>query len=91
MPKNWLIDENKFLSRELDGECIILNLDSGNYYTLGEVGTMIFRYLLKDTPIGQIEEILTGAYEDVNHNVIRRDISAFIRDLKRNKIINVVS
>lgn len=37
----YRIDKDNVTHRILDGEAVILNLDSGDYYSLNEVGTKI--------------------------------------------------
>src|SRR3990167_6753675 len=47
MPSRWKLNERQFISRELEGEHIVLHLDSGNYFTIEGSGALIFRKLLE--------------------------------------------
>lgn len=91
MRKHWYLNEIKYITRELDGEYIILNLDSGNYYTLEGAGNLIFRLINEDKPLADIERSVQKEYPDMHPRKMRRDILEFAKDLRRKGIIQEAS
>lgn len=83
----WNFNNDKFIQRELEGEFIILNLDTGNYYTLDEVGGTIFRMITTDRSTSEIKDTLCHQYEQIHKKTIERDVEDLIRDLSKKKII----
>jgi len=45
------INEPNIVHENIDGETVILNLDSGNYYSIVDVGADIWNYIEKGAPI----------------------------------------
>ena len=48
------INEPNIVHENIDGETIILNLDSGNYYSIVDVGADIWNYIEKGAPLKEI-------------------------------------
>jgi len=78
------------LVRELDGEAVLLDLDSGMYYGLNSLGTWIWNRtsaaggLAFDT---LVEELVTEF--DVERPVAEREAAAFVEALRENGLANV--
>jgi len=49
--------------RELDGEAVLLNLDTGMYFGLDEVGTRVWSCLREATDLAAIHRTLLDEYE----------------------------
>lgn len=63
--------------RELDGEAVILNLDSGTYFGLDEVGTRFWQLIEKDGRIDLALATLETEYE-VAADVLRADVDRLV-------------
>lgn len=50
-PKTYSINSKKALSETLDSETIIINLETGSYYSMNHSGTAIWNAILAGTPI----------------------------------------
>lgn len=87
MSSKWKLNERQFVSRELEGEHIILHLDSGNYFTVDHSGALIFRKLLEGASQEAIEASLRKEYPLASENSLRKDLQGFIRELAKRKII----
>lgn len=87
MPSRWKLNERQFISRELEGEHIILHLDSGNYFTIEGSGALMFRKLIEGTPLEAIESALRKEYASVSEGTLRKDLQGFIRELEKKNII----
>lgn len=91
MGRYWIFDEEKFLVRELEGEYIILDLDSGCYYTLDEVGGFVFGMMRNDSSLEKIEESIGENYDSANRDAVRRDLQDLVQQLMEKKIVSPVS
>jgi hypothetical protein len=68
------------ICRELAGETVLLNLQSGVYYGLDGVGTRAWQLLLQDKTLGDVCAIMVDEY-GVAPDVLRDDISSLVREL----------
>ncbi len=76
------------ISTELEGETVILNLTSGNYSGLDEVGSLIWKLLEQPRSFQDICRKILAEFE-VEEDVCRKDLLAFFKDLADNKLIIV--
>ena len=63
--------------RELDGEAVILNLESGTYFGLDEVGTRFWQLIEQDERIDTALATLEEEFE-VTVEVLRADIERLV-------------
>ena len=68
------------LFRELEGESVILDLDSEQYFGLDEVGTRMWQLITEADSIGATIDELVAEY-DVEAEVLREDLSELIDTL----------
>jgi Coenzyme PQQ synthesis protein D (PqqD) len=76
------------VSRELDGEAIILNLESGTYFGLDPVGTRIWSLLQENHSVRKICELVQQEYE-VPPERLEGDILRLLEDLRVNGLLRV--
>ena len=76
------------ISRDLDGEAVILNLKSGKYCGLSEVGAHIWQLLQEPTSVKEIRDTLLKEYE-VEQDRCERELLALLQDLADNGLIEV--
>jgi hypothetical protein len=69
------------LSRELGGEMVLLNLESGVYFGLDRVGARAWTLLAQQTSVTDVCAIMLDEYE-VAAEVLERDISTLVSELK---------
>ena len=74
------------LSRELDGETVLVNLDTGMYFGLDEVGTVIWNHIQEGVTVEEIPAKLTETFE-VEEDVARTDLEALIGELRENGLV----
>ena len=74
----------------LDGQAVVLNLDSGYYFGLNEVGTRFWQRLGETGSLEAIVEDLLGEFE-VERSVLEEDMVALIEDLKTRKLVEEVA
>lgn len=66
--------------RELDGEAIILHLDSGIYFGLDAVGALIWRCLERGEPVAAVVDAVVAEF-DVDEPRARLDVERLIGEL----------
>ena len=71
----------RVLTRELDGEAVLLNLDSGQYFGLDKVGTRMWAALSSAPSIEAAFTTLCGIY-DVEASQLKRDLKTLIEALE---------
>jgi len=76
------------LLRELEGEAVILNLQSGHYYSLDPVGTSIWRALTSAASVGEAIAVLLDEF-DVDRETLERDVGAMVAELRDEGLIRL--
>ena len=72
--------------RDLDGEAVLLDLSSGTYFGLNEVGTRVWQLLAYGRDEGQIVAALAAEY-DADAAVIAGDVARLLGDLRSRRLI----
>ncbi len=75
-------------SCELSGEAVILNLESGIYYGLNEVGARIWELLKEPKDLDSIRDVLLEEYE-IDAETLQGDIVAIIDALREAGLVRV--
>lgn len=70
------------LFQDLDGEAVLLNLDSERYFGLDDIGVRFWQ-LLETT--GSLDEVVAQALLefDVDEATLRRDLTVFLSELQQ--------
>ena len=76
------------LVRELEGESVLLNLNSESYFGLNDVGTRMWAALAGTRSVQGAFEILRGEYE-VEPEQLRADLAAFVEKLSELGLLRV--
>jgi hypothetical protein len=76
------------LVRELQGESVLLNLESESYFGLDEVGTRMFRALAATGRVEAAFEALLSEYE-VEPESLRADLGEFVDRLAAAGLLRV--
>ncbi len=70
----------------IDNEMIILDTKSENYFGLDSMGTVMWEQLSRDSSIEVLVHYMLEHY-DVEENIVKQDISVFIKNLVKNELI----
>lgn len=73
--------------RNLEGEAVLLNPNSGKYYGLNEVGCSFWEKVDGKNSLETIIDLLLEEY-DVEKQTLQQDINELVRDLEERKIIS---
>ena len=80
---------DEILSREANGETVILDLNSESYFGLGEVGTRIWQLLHKHRDVQVVFDAILEEF-DVDADTLLFDMKNLIDDFIDNGLINEV-
>jgi hypothetical protein len=76
------------LVQELEGESVLLNLNSGRYFGLDEVGTRMWQVLTTAGSIEAAHEMLVNEY-DVEPERLRHDLELLVEKLAGHGLLEV--
>ena len=68
------------LFREIGGECVLLDLRSGSYFGLNEVGTRIWKLLAGGADLATVLDALVADYE-APEDRLRADLARLVDEL----------
>jgi hypothetical protein len=85
-PTDQFIVHPSVLSRELSGETVLLNLESGVYYGLDPVGTRVWQLLMQGRTIADICGTMGDEY-DVAPDVLHGDVVRLVGELRERGIV----
>lgn len=76
------------LLQEVQGEAVLLNLTSGNYFGLNEVGTRMWAVCTSSPSLHEAVEVLLGEY-DVDRERLSRDVRNLVERLVEHGLLVV--
>jgi coenzyme PQQ synthesis protein D (PqqD) len=85
--QRWLASAS-VLFRDLGDEAVLLELESGQYFGLDEMGTRIWHLLAEHGEVQAICDALLGEYE-VTAEELHRDVAGFVDLLHSKHLIEV--
>ena len=74
---------------DMDGEKVILNIENGKYYNLGEIGGYIWELIDKPISINDLVKKIIAEYE-VNAEECERQILSFCSELYSEGLIKII-
>ena len=74
--------------REIDGESVLLDLVSGEYYGLNEAGTRIWTLLVGGAGPAEVLASLRREY-DVDEAVLHRDLLELLEELRGRGLVRI--
>lgn len=79
-PIHTLHKSDNLLAQEIDGEVVILNLDTEVYFALQGVGLRVWELMDEETSVSAIVDRLEAEYE-VERARLQADVDAFVGTL----------
>lgn len=76
------------ISSDLAGEAVILDLTSGVYYGLNEVGATIWHLIQQPRTIQEVQQSLLQEY-DVDPEVCTQDLLQLLQELQAAGLVNI--
>jgi hypothetical protein len=75
--------------RELDGEAVVLNIDSGIYFGLDDVGTRMWMLMAELQTLAAVRDALAAEF-DAPADQLARDLLAFVEQLQAKGLVTAV-
>jgi hypothetical protein len=85
-PTQFRINSPKVIHETIDGETVIVNLDSGNYYSLDTVGADIWDAVGKGLPVDHIIEDISFKFSGEREE-IEQAVRLFMNELLQETLI----
>jgi hypothetical protein len=76
------------VSADLDGETVVLGLDSGTYYGLVGIGSRIWELIRQPRTVAELCDVIVAEYE-VAPQTCERDLMSFLDRLASEQLIEV--
>lgn len=84
----YTIDPDKIAWRIIDEEAVILNLDTGLYYSLDKMGTKIWQLLSEGKSLEDTIDMIASEYEEEEEQRIKHDLLDLVCKLKKEDLIH---
>ena len=75
-------------AQEVDGEMVLLDMESENYFGLDAVGTDIWQAIQEKEVLAEVLEVLLEQY-DVKEEVLQKDLLNFVEKLQESGLVKV--
>jgi len=75
-------------AQEVDGEMVLLDMNSENYFGLDAVGTDIWQAMQEKETLQEVLEALLEQYE-VEEDVLKKDLLNFVDKLQESGLVEV--
>ncbi len=82
----FLINKPKVIQETFDDEVVIINLDSGNYYSLDKVGAEIWSLIEQRATAREMIAAIARRYE-VERLELEKGVARFLTELEQENII----
>lgn len=87
---NDIVEANSNLMiADLEGEAVLLNIQTGRYFGLNEVGTTVWSLLKKPCSIEDILTHLQGMY-DVSSDALKEDLLQFLTAMEKRNLLRII-
>jgi len=87
LPKTVKVSDN-VLFQQINNECVLLNMESEQYFGLDEVGARIWEILSENGDTENALATLQSEY-DTDEQTLRQDLSKLLSELESEKLITV--
>ena len=76
------------LVAELDGDVVIMSIDTGTYYGLDAVGACVWKLLEQPRTFADVIDGVVEHFE-VDAEVVEKDLTAFLKEMQSEGIVSV--
>ena len=78
--------QDDVLFQELQGEAVLLNLKTGVYLGLNQIGTRIWQLLQEDGALGRVMEVMLQEY-DVTQEKLAQDLLDLVGQMEKQGLL----
>jgi hypothetical protein len=86
--RDQLVVGEQVLFRQLQDEAVLLDLKSGTYFGLNDVGARVWQLILEDGRLSRVLDVLVEEYT-VERHVAERDLLSLVGELVDRKLADV--
>ena len=83
-----IIFADTVFAQEIDGEMVLLDMNSENYFSLDKTGTDIWKAIEEKKVLKDVFDTLLEVF-DVEEEVLKHDLVNFIKELENSGLIEV--
>ncbi|WP_029192449.1 lasso peptide biosynthesis PqqD family chaperone [Paenibacillus harenae] len=83
-----VVQSDGFLVSEMNGEKVMLSIENGKYYNLGQIGGRVWELIASPSSIQDIVNQLLTEYE-IEPGACEQQVRAFLQQLKSEGLIQV--
>lgn len=87
--KSKIIQQPGNIVSDMDGEKVMLNIEKGKYYSLGQVGGFIWSLINKPITVGELVTMLMAEY-DVDQAECEQQVLSFCSVLYSEELIKII-
>lgn len=80
---------SEHLATEVDGETVLLHVESGTYYGFNRVATELWRRTEDGTTVGELQEYLEAEYDDEDPERLREDLENVLEDMAEKDLVEI--
>lgn len=84
--QSYRINQPAVIAEVIDGEAIIVNLDSGTYYSLCDSGCAVWELLVQQMTVPDVVQNLASRYSSVS-SVIEAGVTALLTELLNEQLL----
>ncbi len=89
--KDRVVCSESVFTQEIDGEMVLLDMNSENYFGLDEVGTSIWKAIeAEDGKLESVFNVLLEEY-DVDEALLKQDLLLFVDRLAESGLVQIVN
>ena len=81
---------SNLMMADLEGEAVLLDVESGRYFGLNEVGTSIWALIGEPKSVSKIVETLKEEYQ-VSEQKLMEDVMTFLESMEARQLVYVVT
>ncbi|MBF0509724.1 MAG: lasso peptide biosynthesis PqqD family chaperone [Deltaproteobacteria bacterium] len=89
-PDTVIARSDDIVAADMDGEVVMMNIDTGKYYALDPIAGDIWSLTAEPISVAALCQLLMERYE-VTQDVCRHDVTNFLRDINDDGIIKIVA
>lgn len=78
----------QLLSSEMDGEVVMMDIESGKYYGMNKMGSQIWRLIETPTTVIALCDTLEQIF-DINRTVCEQEVIHFLSDMHKEELVSV--
>lgn len=82
----YIVNAPSVVSEIIDGEAVIMNLKSGNYYSSDQTGAVVWAWIEEGRSVAEIEALACARYDAPRPEIVR-GVTAFLARLLEEELV----